>query len=86
MRRQSTTRTTRAFAALLFASAAGFSPAHGAPDEEPDPRPMVLGCYGGEIGVGGGGTTRACRSEQGALWFFLVPQAGRRLAAAYRSH
>jgi hypothetical protein len=86
MRRQSTTRTTRAFVALLFASAVGFSPAHGASDEEPDPRPMVLGCYGGEIGVGNGGTTRACRSEQGALWFFVVPQADRRLAleVAYR--
>jgi hypothetical protein len=63
-------------AALQLAGTAGLTEAaRAAPDTEPDPRPVILGCYGGELG-----TTRACLSEKRALWFFMVPQADRRRA------
>jgi hypothetical protein len=41
----------------------------------------VLGCDGGEMGIGVGGMTRGCRSDQGARWFFVIPHA---LELAYR--
>jgi hypothetical protein len=85
MRRLLLARRTRRWvslaAALQLAGAAGLTEAARAgPETEPDPRPLILGCYGGEMGVGRGGTTRACRSEKRALWFFMVPQADRRRA------